>query len=119
MIRLSLSRIIFLLSGSFFVYVAMLDNVHGTEEVSGKSPYDISGSVSTGMMDTVVSAERIKAEFRNNDGLLHASKDKHIVAFLGNTGAGKSTLVNLLAGKELVVGSYGQDYVLANPDDTS
>ncbi len=73
--------------------------------LEGKSSFDIAG--------------RIKTEFRNNAGLLHASKDKHIVAFLGNTGAGKSTLVNLLAGKELVIGDDGQDYVLANPDDVS
>ncbi len=120
MVRLSLIKRILFLSGSFFVYVGNIENVQGTEDVHRKIPHAITSSMTNSViMDTVVSADRIKAEFRNNSGLLHASKDKHIVAFLGNTGAGKSTLVNLLAGKELVVGDYGQDYVLAHPDDTS
>ncbi|AIK96236.1 U-box domain-containing protein [Candidatus Odyssella acanthamoebae] len=47
-------------------------------------------------------AQRVKEEFSKNAALLNSAKDKDIVAFLGNTGAGKSTLVNLLAGKGVV-----------------
>jgi len=61
-------------------------------------------------------AQRVREEFNKNATLLNSAKDQHIVAFLGNTGAGKSTLVNLLAGKELKVSSGG-DYVLTHPDD--
>lgn len=42
---------------------------------------------------------RIREEFKKNAALLNAAQGQHIVAFLGNTGAGKSTLVNLLSGK--------------------
>ncbi|MDP4157773.1 MAG: GTPase, partial [Bacillota bacterium] len=64
-------------------------------------------------------AQRIKAEFSKNAVLLNSAKGQHIVAFLGNTGAGKSTLVNLLAGKKLVVDPEGEDYILAQPDDST
>jgi hypothetical protein len=67
--------------------------------------------------DAASIAERVREEFQRNAALLDSSKGKDIVAFLGNTGAGKSTLVNFLTGKELVVGPYGEDYVLAHPED--
>lgn len=62
-------------------------------------------------------ADRVKEEFRKNAALLNAAKDRHIVAFLGNTGSGKSTLVNLLAGKKLIPSEDGEDYILADPQD--
>lgn len=69
--------------------------------------------------DADILAKRIREEFQRNTALLDASKERHIVAFLGNTGAGKSTLVNLLAGKNLIVSDDEEDYVLANPQDTT
>jgi GTP-binding protein EngB required for normal cell division len=63
-------------------------------------------------------ARRVKEEFDRNNGVFNSAAGKDIVVFLGNTGAGKSTLINFLAGKELRVGPY-DDYVLANPEDTS
>lgn len=68
--------------------------------------------------DAASIAQRVSEEFRRNATLLNSAKDQHIVAFLGNTGAGKSTLVNLLAGKELKVSlDDGEEYVLVHPDD--
>lgn len=49
--------------------------------------------------------------------LLDASKDKDIVVFLGNTGAGKSTLINYLSGKQLKVDKHR--IVLEDPNDPS
>jgi len=65
-------------------------------------------------------AARVKAEFEKNRHLLtpeQGARDQHIVAVLGNTGAGKSTLVNLLAGKRLRITPDGEDYVLEDPTD--
>lgn len=62
-------------------------------------------------------ARRVREEFDRNAHVFNSAKDQHIVVFLGNTGAGKSTLINLLAGKELVTGPYENDYVLADPED--
>src|SRR3989338_8774496 len=64
-------------------------------------------------------AARVREEFLRNASLLNAAKDQHIVAFLGNTGSGKSTLINFLVGKRLIPGKYGEDYVLADPPDSS
>lgn len=64
-------------------------------------------------------AQRVREEFDKSAHLLDLAKGKNIVAFLGNTGAGKSTLVNLLAGKEIRVSDDNQDYVLVNPDDAT
>ena len=64
-------------------------------------------------------AARVREEFLRNASLLNAAKDQHIVAFLGNTGSGKSTLINFLVGKRLIPGKYGEDYVLADPRDSS
>jgi ribosome biogenesis GTPase A len=54
----------------------------------------------------------------NYPDLLDSSKDKDIVVFLGNTGAGKSTLINYLSNKKLQVNTLG-DIVLENPGDAS
>ena len=65
-------------------------------------------------------AERVKEAFRRNADLLtpeKGAKGKHIVAFLGNTGAGKSTLVNLTAGKKLKISPDETKYVLEDEKD--
>lgn len=67
-------------------------------------------------------AQRVKEEFRRSADLLNpekGAKGQNIVAFLGNTGAGKSTLVNLLAGKKLRISPDEEDYILDNSDDST
>lgn len=70
-----------------------------------------------GRLDPKILARKIREEFQTQEqaGLLHQAKEKHIVAFLGNTGAGKSTLINFLAGKGMT--RQGGDVVLSNPSD--
>ena len=68
-------------------------------------------------LDSRTISERVRSEFDAHATLFSSSKDEDIVVFLGNTGSGKSTLVNLLAGKQLAVNEEGRDYVLLNPDD--
>ncbi len=55
------------------------------------------------------------AEFADHIHLLHSSTGKNIVAFLGNTGAGKSTLINDLA--SISLRKDGRNFVLSNPGD--
>lgn len=62
-------------------------------------------------------ANCLKAEFERNKNLLHSSKGKHIVALLGKPGSGKSTLINLLSGKKLVVSPDEEEYLIAKPED--
>jgi hypothetical protein len=60
----------------------------------------------------------LQAEFDKNKDLLtpqHTAKDHDVVVFLGNTGAGKSTLINYLAGKDLR--AEGSELVLSAPED--
>ncbi|XP_047143839.1 uncharacterized protein LOC124817601 [Hydra vulgaris] len=52
------------------------------------------------------------------DKLLNSSKRKNIVAFVGLTGSGKSTLINYLCRKELKV-DEDDNIVLKNPSDQS
>jgi len=49
-------------------------------------------------------AKKIEKEITDHLSLLELSKGQDIVAVLGNTGSGKSTTLNWLAGKKLVVG---------------
>jgi hypothetical protein len=58
----------------------------------------------------------VKNHLKANPALLDSSKDKDIVVFLGNTGAGKSTLINYLSGKQLKVNDL-DDIVLDDPND--
>lgn len=60
----------------------------------------------------------LNEEFKRNTQLLepaHTASGKDIVVFLGHTGAGKSTLINFLAGKELSV--VGTRYALTTTSD--
>jgi hypothetical protein len=50
------------------------------------------------------------------DKIANQCKNKHLVIFLGKTNSGKSTLINYLAGKELLCDQEG-DIVLENPND--
>ena len=61
--------------------------------------------------------QRVRSHFENNTTLLHSAKDKDIVVFLGGKGAGKSTLVNLLAKKRIIETPDEDAYVLADPND--
>ncbi|KAL0210614.1 hypothetical protein RCL1_005050 [Eukaryota sp. TZLM3-RCL] len=45
----------------------------------------------------------IKARIAKNAAAIAMAKDKDIIIFIGNTGSGKSTLVNFVAGKQVVV----------------
>lgn len=58
----------------------------------------------------------VKNHLKANPALLDSSKDKDIVVFLGNTGAGKSTLINYLSDKKLKVNDL-DDIILDDPND--
>ncbi len=60
----------------------------------------------------------LEEHLENNPDLLDSSKGKNIVVFLGNTGSGKSTLINYLSEKELRADDFN-NIVLANLDDPS
>ncbi|XP_065640597.1 uncharacterized protein LOC136073158 isoform X2 [Hydra vulgaris] len=53
-----------------------------------------------------------------NDDLMKSSEGKNIVLFIGNTGSGKSTLINYLIEKELLV-DENDNIVLKNQNDAS
>lgn len=60
----------------------------------------------------------LEEHLENNPGLLDSSKGKDIIVFLGNTGSGKSTLINYLSEKELRADDFN-NILLANIDDPS
>ncbi|MGV8948677.1 MAG: GTPase [Candidatus Paracaedibacter sp.] len=60
----------------------------------------------------------VQQHLTDNPELLDSSKDKDIVVFLGNTGAGKSTLINYLSEKKLKVNN-AFEIELDDPDDLS
>ncbi len=66
-----------------------------------------------------ISHSNIKAIFerytKENGEILNSSNNKDIVAFIGKTGAGKSTLINYLSDKELLVDEG--NIILRNPSD--
>ncbi|KAL0210625.1 hypothetical protein RCL1_005061 [Eukaryota sp. TZLM3-RCL] len=47
--------------------------------------------------------DSIKARIAKNAAAIAMAKDKDIIIFIGNTGSGKSTLVNFVAGKQVIV----------------
>jgi GTP-binding protein EngB required for normal cell division len=59
----------------------------------------------------------IKKHINDNPTLLNSSRGRNIVAFLGVTGAGKSTLINFLSGKSLRV--VDGNVVLADINDST
>lgn len=61
----------------------------------------------------------LKEHLKKNKDILTSSKGKDIVVFLGNTGAGKSTLINFLSGASLKVDNKHKDIVLKNPDEVN
>ena len=60
----------------------------------------------------------VERQFRENGDLLNSSRNQDIVVFLGRTGAGKSTLINYLSNKDLMVDNNGIDIKLRNTADT-
>ncbi|MGI4852228.1 MAG: GTPase domain-containing protein [Janthinobacterium lividum] len=61
---------------------------------------------------------KVQNLLEENKGLFDSSKDQNIVVFIGNTGSGKSTLINFLSDKELSVDPNG-DVVLKDPEDVN
>ncbi|MBX9703462.1 MAG: hypothetical protein K2Q34_05075 [Alphaproteobacteria bacterium] len=68
-------------------------------------------------MDPLQVASLVKQEISEHQALFNASHNRDIVVFLGNTGSGKSTLINFLAEKELKTDFHDQGYELVNPND--
>jgi len=60
----------------------------------------------------------LESHLEENPNLLDSSVGKDIIVFLGNTGAGKSTLINYLSGKELEVDGLG-NIALQDPQNPS
>lgn len=60
----------------------------------------------------------LESHNKNNQELLNSSVQKNIIAFIGNTGSGKSTLINSLIEKDLIVDKY-DNVVLRDPNDQS
>lgn len=65
----------------------------------------------------IVDFDELSQEINKQSHLVHISKGKDVVIFLGNTGSGKSTLINYLADKKLRV--EDEDIVLSNPKHSS
>ena len=61
----------------------------------------------------------LKQEMSRHKELFTISAGQEIVAVLGNTGVGKSTMTNFLAGKVLKPDEYGQAYELVDEGDKS
>jgi energy-coupling factor transporter ATP-binding protein EcfA2 len=80
-------------------------------------PYTFAAEIDVDIVDHHNVKEMIEGFLRQNPDILDSSKDKDIVIFLGNTGAGKSTVINYLSAKALQVNSIG-DIVLENPHDS-
>lgn len=60
----------------------------------------------------------VETHLDHNQGLLDSSRGRDIVVFLGNTGGGKSTVINYLSEKGLQVDGFS-DIVLENSGDPS
>lgn len=52
------------------------------------------------------SVKEIGAKIREYQGILAHAKGKNLVVFLGNTGAGKSTSINILGNKRLIINEH-------------
>lgn len=62
---------------------------------------------------------RVRGQFERNAALLHSARDKNIVVIVGGKGAGKSTLVNVLAKKGVSATPDEDAYVLADLSDAT
>lgn len=70
-------------------------------------------------IDATVLARQVKSEFDTHADLLNGLEERDTVVVLGNTGAGKSTLVNFLAyGTERMEPTSDGDLILRDPNDT-
>ncbi len=100
----------------------MVNNVHPNQNLRNVISEWKPGAIGKRSVMADISPDEVikvlREEFARNETLLapeYAARDKDIVVFLGNTGAGKSTLINFLAGKELR--TIGQRYALVNASD--
>ena len=60
----------------------------------------------------------LEVQSKQKQELFNSSRGKNIVVFVGRTGSGKSTLINYLLEKELIVDG-NENIVLRNPNDPS
>jgi energy-coupling factor transporter ATP-binding protein EcfA2 len=87
-------------------------------EYEVNNPERIQGNPFIVMDDRSLLKKVLNDHIEKNPQLLNSSKDKDIVVFLGNTGSGKSTLMNYLSNKNLKVDDE-DNIVLSNPSDSS
>lgn len=102
----------------------LLDSIVSNKQVRVFSEHEIvnsdciKGNPSIAMDDRSLLRTIVKNHLEKNPQLLHSSKDKDVVVFLGKTGSGKSTLINYLVNKNLKVDDE-DNIILSNPSDAT